>query len=146
MEIIVGTVILNEDKILMVREAKKECYNKWALPAGHLEKNETIFEGAKRETLEETGCMVELKKAFPIFNYNVKDKTIILMHFLANVVENNLEYDTDEILETKWISINELKNMSKDEFRSYPVIKNILKSLETQKLYELDMYEDLQNI
>ena len=123
MEIIVGTVILNEDKILMVREAKKECYNKWALPAGHLEKNETIFEGAKRETLEETGCRVELKKAFPIFNYN-----------------------TNEILETKWISINELKNMSKDEFRSYPVIKNILKSLETQKLYELDMYEDLQNI
>ncbi len=146
MEIIVGTVILNEDKILMVREAKKQCYNKWAFPAGHLEKNETIFEGAKRETLEETGCRVELKKAFPIYVHNAEDKAVIMMHFLANIIEDNLEYNTDEILETRWISINELKNMNKEEFRSYPVVKNILKSLETQELYELDLYKDLQNI
>lgn len=72
MEIISGTIILKNNKILMVKESKKECYGKWAFPAGHIEKNETIFEGAKRETIEETGCEVTLKKAFPILVYNTR--------------------------------------------------------------------------
>lgn len=42
----------------MVKEAKKNCYGKWAFPAGHLEKNETIFEGVKRETKEETDAIL----------------------------------------------------------------------------------------
>ena len=72
MEIIVGTITMKENKILMVKEAKEECYGKWSLPARHLEKNETIFEGAERETLEETGCKVELKKALPILVHNTR--------------------------------------------------------------------------
>ncbi len=137
MEIIVGTIILDNNKILMVKETKKECYSKWAFPAGHLEKNEDIFEGAKRETLEETGNKVELKKAFPIIMYT--DRNMIMLHFLGNIIESNLPYFTDEIMETKWISIEEIKNMKEEEFRSYPVVKNIIESLENGKLYELDL-------
>ncbi len=146
MEIIVGTVVLKENKILMVKEAKKECYKKWAFPAGHLEKNETIFEGAKRETFEETGCIVELKKALPVYTYNSEDKTVILMQFLANITEENKIYDTDEILEKKWMSINELKKMKANEFRSYPIVENVLNDIEKQNVYDLNVYKDLKNI
>ena len=38
MEIIVGGIIEKDNKILMVKEAKKKCYGKWNVPAGHLEK------------------------------------------------------------------------------------------------------------
>ena len=48
MKIIVGAIVIKNNKILMVKEAKKNCYGKWAFPAGHLEENETIFEGVKR--------------------------------------------------------------------------------------------------
>ena len=48
-EIIVGAIVVKNNKILMVKEAKKNCYGKWAFPAGHLEKNETIFEGVKEK-------------------------------------------------------------------------------------------------
>ena len=61
MEIIVGGIIEKDNKILMVKEAKKKCYGKWNVPAGHLEDGETIFEGTSRETFEETGCKVRLK-------------------------------------------------------------------------------------
>ncbi len=139
METIVGSIIVKENKILMVKEAKKECHCKWAFPAGHLEKNETIFEGAKRETLEETGCKIELEKTFPILVSNIKDKDIMMIHFLANLVEDSLIYNTDEILETKWIDIEEIKNMKEEEFRSYPVVKSIIENLEKQNLYDLGM-------
>jgi ADP-ribose pyrophosphatase YjhB (NUDIX family) len=49
MEIIVGGIIEKDNKILMVKEAKKKCYGKWNVPAGHLEDGETIFKGAIRE-------------------------------------------------------------------------------------------------
>lgn len=146
MEIIVGTIILKEEKILMVKEAKKECRCKWGFPAGHIEKNETLFEGAIRETLEETGCRTELKKAFPIIIHNSEKRDIIMFHFLANIIEDGLEYFTDEILETKWLTLNEIKNMQKEEFRSYPVVKTIIDSIENKKLYDLEIVKDLQNV
>ena len=145
METIVGAIIIKENKILMVKEAKKKCYSKWAFPAGHLEKDETILEGAKRETLEETGCKVELEKAFPILVGNIKDKNIMMIHFLANLVEDNLLYDTDEIIETKWIDIEQIKNMKEEEFRSYPVVKSIIENLEKQNLYDLNIIKDIKN-
>ena len=39
----------------MMREAKKSCRGTWYLPAGRIEKNESLEEGVVREVLEETG-------------------------------------------------------------------------------------------
>ncbi|CAK1555116.1 unnamed protein product [Leptosia nina] len=53
---VVACVILNEkNEILMMQEAKESCAGKWYLPAGRMEKDETIVQAATREVLEETG-------------------------------------------------------------------------------------------
>ena len=109
METIVGAIVIKNNKILMVKEAKKNCYGKWAFPAGHLEENETIFEGVKRETKEETGCDIELKQVFPIIT---NGKNIIMIHILADLVNDSIQYNKDEIIETKWIELEELKKIS----------------------------------
>lgn len=54
MEIIVGGIIKSKNKYLLVQEAKKEFYQKWNLPSGHLKSNESLLSGAKREIKEET--------------------------------------------------------------------------------------------
>ena len=145
METIVGTIILKDGKILMVKEAKEKCYGKWAFPAGHIEPNEAIYDGAKRETYEETGCTVELKKAFPVFLKNTNDSKIVMMHFLSDLVNEENSYDKDEILETKWI-IDEIKNMDEKEFRSSAVVKQIINDIEKQNLYDLDIVKDMPQI
>ena len=146
METIVGTIILKDNKILMVKEAKEKCYGKWAFPAGHIEPNESIYDGAKRETYEETGCTVELKKAFPVFLKNTNDSKIVMMHFLSDLVNEENSYDKDEILETKWISIDEIKNMDENEFRSSAVVNQIINDIEKQNLYDLDIVKDMPQI
>ena len=41
-EILVATVIVKDNKVLMVKERKEEVKGLLNLPAGHLEKNETL--------------------------------------------------------------------------------------------------------
>lgn len=143
MEIIVGSIIIKENKILMVRETKKDCYGKWAFPAGHLEEYESIIEGVKRETKEETGCDIELKKVFPIITNN---KNIIMIHILADLIYDTKEYDKNEIMETKWIKLEQLKKMKEDELRSYPVVNFIIQCLEEKRLYEVDIIQNLTEL
>lgn len=57
---VVLAVFLNEqDEVLMIQEAKKECYGSWYLPAGRMEPGETIVEALQREVKEEAGLHCE---------------------------------------------------------------------------------------
>lgn len=66
MVVIAGCVIVKDNKILMVKEAKKKCYGQWNFPAGHVDEHELITEAAIREAYEETGCKVKLTGVLPI--------------------------------------------------------------------------------
>ena len=49
---VVGTVPYWGDKVLLCKRNIEPRYGKWTLPAGFMEMNETVAEGAARETLE----------------------------------------------------------------------------------------------
>lgn len=146
MEIIVGGIIEKDNKILMVKEAKKKCYGKWNVPAGHLENGETIFEGAIREILEETGCKVRLNKVLPIMSKDIEDTTLIIITFTTELLEEKISFNKDEILDVKWISKEELINMTDKELRDEKRIKITLQMLEENKAYPLDTIKILEYI
>ncbi|KAG7490136.1 hypothetical protein JOB18_028634 [Solea senegalensis] len=53
---IVCAVIFNQqEEVLMVQEAKQDCYRLWYLPAGRVEVGESLEEALKREVKEEAG-------------------------------------------------------------------------------------------
>ncbi|XP_004270678.1 8-oxo-dGDP phosphatase NUDT18 [Orcinus orca] len=57
---VVLAVFLNEqDEVLLIQEAKKECRGSWYLPAGRMEPRETIVEALQREVKEEAGLQCE---------------------------------------------------------------------------------------
>jgi ADP-ribose pyrophosphatase YjhB (NUDIX family) len=58
--VVVSTVPVTDDgKLVLIRRAIEPGYGSWAQPGGFLEIDETAQEGAARETLEETGLLVE---------------------------------------------------------------------------------------
>lgn len=139
MEIIVGGIIEKDNKILMVKEAKQKCYGKWNIPAGHLEDGETIFEGAIREVFEETGCKVKLKNVLPIINKELDNNTFLIITFTAELLEEHISFNNEEILEVKWTSKAELKNMTSENLRDEKLIKNTLRMFEENEVYPLDI-------
>lgn len=143
MEVIVGTIILKDNKVLMVKETKKECYGKLAFPAGHLEEGEIICEAAKRELMEETGYKAELIKVFPIITFSGK-RPMIMIHFLGNNEELVEKYNTDEILGIEWVDISDFENLDSSQFRNYSVFKIIIQSLLNNQIYDLDLIKSLE--
>lgn len=143
MEVIAGTIILKDNKVLMVKETKKECYGKLAFPAGHLEEGEIILEAAKRELREETGYSAELVKVFPIITFSGK-RPMIMIHFLGNNEELIEKYNTDEILAVQWVDISDFENLDSSQFRNYSVFKIIINSLLNNQIYDLDLIKSFK--
>ncbi len=142
MKIIASCVIKRDNKILMVKEAKKSCYGQWNYPAGHLEEFEKIMDGAIRETFEETGCKVKLTSVLPIANIDLDKETHILIRFMAEIVEEHIEFDKEEILDVKWIPIEDIKKMKKEELRSYEIGIKTINDIENNNIYPLDIFDN----
>ncbi|XP_017786956.1 PREDICTED: 8-oxo-dGDP phosphatase NUDT18 [Nicrophorus vespilloides] len=64
--IVAGIIINDEGEVLMIQEAKESCAGKWYLPAGRMEKGETICAATEREVLEETGYQIKCKSLIMI--------------------------------------------------------------------------------
>lgn len=142
MKVISGCVIVKDNKILMVKEAKKKCYGQWNYPAGHVEEFEKITDAAIREVFEETGYKVKLTGMLPIASIDLEEETHILIRFTADILEENIKFDKDEILEVKWIDIEKIKKFTEKELRGYEINIKTLDDLEQKRIYPLEIFDN----
>lgn len=61
-----GTIIINQNKVLVIGARDDEGKLFWSFPKGHQENGETDIETAVRETLEEVGLRTEIVDQMPI--------------------------------------------------------------------------------
>lgn len=138
LKIIVGGIIEKDNKYLLIQEAKESVRGKWNIPAGKLEQNEYIIDGAKREIKEETGCNVLLTGILQIGNKFINDDTMISFIFSTKLLDENISYNKEEILDAKWFTYEEIKNM-KNELRQYEYIVEAIDNLINNKIVEMDL-------
>ena len=117
MKVIVGGIIEKEGKYLLVQEAKKKCYEKWNFPAGHLDFNESLEQGAIREIKEETGCDVKLDGVCYVAKRILEDDLFVMIVFNAKLINENIEFDKEEILDVKWFDYDEIVNKMESMLR-----------------------------
>lgn len=81
----------------------------WGIPGGAINGDETVLEGALRETLEETGLEAELVTVQG--EYKVDLGWWSYTTFIATVVDNH-ELNFDEESESlEWVPLDELENL-----------------------------------
>ncbi|MBX2991022.1 MAG: NUDIX hydrolase [Bacteroidetes bacterium] len=81
--IIVGCLPVSGNKVLLCKRSNEPRKGFWTLPAGFLEKGETIEEGAMRETREEANAEVVIGRLFSV--YSIPDFAQVYMFFLAEL-------------------------------------------------------------
>ncbi len=144
--IVVGGVIEKDGKFLLVQEAKKPFSGQWNLPAGRLEIDESVFDGAKREIEEETGYKVELtgivqisNKTLIIESLNVKDSLISII-FSTKILSGDINYNPSELLAVKWFTYDEILNM-KDKLRGSNWIINAIETVKNNKVQDISIIQ-----
>lgn len=105
--IAVGCIILRGDEILLVRER-----GRWSLPKGGLEAGELVQDGARRETFEETGLVVELRDLAFVVEFQADTWGHHLQFFYtAREVSGQLQpRDPDrDVQEARFVPIRQLR-------------------------------------
>ncbi|KAI5646017.1 NUDIX domain-containing protein [Phthorimaea operculella] len=129
---VVACVIINEsNEVLMMQEAKESCAGKWYLPAGRMEKGETIVQATVREVLEETGLECEPKTLLVVETAGGMWYRFVLT---AEVVGGELKTPAKadkESLQAKWIS-----NLQEITLRA----NDILHLIEKAQLYKQNKF------
>ncbi len=122
-----------------MQESKRNFHGKWNLPSGHLDPDETLLEGTKREIKEETGMDVELIN----ISFIGKDNHALVLLFTAQSKNEKENYHTQEILNSKWFSYQEILNI-KNELR-YPIlILNAIYNVENQIYADMDIIKKIK--
>lgn len=67
-KVVVGAVVIDADHVLLCRRAIEPRLGFWTLPAGFLEENETVEEGALREAREEACADLALEGVLAVYS------------------------------------------------------------------------------
>lgn len=112
---------------MLVQEKQQKYYGKWNLPAGKVELGGLIEETAIREVKEETGFEVKIIREIDIYHQDGDES--VKHAFEAKIVGGKLKIPEDEILDAKWFTYEEIKQLSDSgKLRADWVIRAIEKS------------------
>jgi ADP-ribose pyrophosphatase YjhB (NUDIX family) len=106
-----SVVIALQNKVLLVKETKTVAKERWNFPGGKLEQGESVFDCAKRETLEEAGIVIDDLKLIEIVNKpeSSEGNNVVKFIFVASVAETK----TDHELERQFFTLEEIEEKSR---------------------------------
>jgi len=94
--LVVTTIpILDDGRVVLIRRGIEPGYGSWAQPGGFLEVDETVSEAGIRETLEETGLVVQLGEIVGL--YSRLEAAVVVIAFEASVTSGTFVPDAETL-------------------------------------------------
>jgi len=144
-----ATIIIKNEKILAVKSkyGNEEFY---LFPGGGIKKGETIVQAAIRETLEETGYLVEIDKPLYINEYiDLKSsRRVVNIFFLARIKKfvGTKTNDKGKVKSIEWIPIKDLVKIDlKPEFIKRRIKKDCENNFIESVVYSVDYKNGQKN-
>lgn len=109
-EISCGTIIINNNKILLIKSNR----NEYGFPKGHVENNELYKETALRETKEETNLDVEIINGYRYkISYKSYGNDKDVYYYLAYPLSYDIKRQVSEVSDIIWVDKNDVINYLK---------------------------------
>lgn len=116
----VGTIIFNNDNVLLILRGNPPAQGKWSIPGGRVKIGEKLKDAARREVLEECCIEVEIGEVVEVVERVFRDEDnrvkyhYVLIDFAGRYISGELRYSSDA-QDARWIPIDELHNYSTTE-------------------------------
>jgi ADP-ribose pyrophosphatase YjhB (NUDIX family) len=113
----IGSIIIENDRVLLVKRAHPPIQGQWSIPGGVLEVGELIREAAIREAREETGLIVEPGELLGVYDRILRnpEKRVqyhyVLIDFLCRRIGGELLAASDAA-EVRWFTREELSALT----------------------------------
>lgn len=126
----IDAIVIKNNKILLVKRAKSKLLEggKYALPGGHLDRDENTSQGILRELREETGCEGKIISLFRIIDKpdrKGEDRQNVDFVYLVEADRQKSKPD-DESSEVKWFDLNNLPDEGNIAFDHFETIQLFL--------------------
>jgi mutator protein MutT len=121
-------VVNDQNEILLIKRSPTSVRpNKYAIPGGHLDRDETVIEGVLRELKEETGYDGEVVSLFCINDnwseeYRSDDRQNIAFIFAVKILSGK-DMINSEVSEITWFKEESLPPEDEFAFDHRPIIK-----------------------
>lgn len=114
-----GVLVMQDERVLLVRRSGEPFRGLWTLPAGFVNAGEDPAEAAARECLEETGLSVRVTRVFDIVagKEHPRGADFVIV-YEAEVISGTLQAD-DDADAAEWFDKNNLPPLA---FRATQVI------------------------
>lgn len=111
----VDGIIINNDKILLIKRKNDPFKDKWALPGGYVEYGETVENAVVREIHEETNLSVEIKELLGVYSSPDRDPRghTVTIAFILDVKGGDIK-GGDDAVDAKFFKIQDLPDLSFD--------------------------------
>jgi mutator protein MutT len=113
----VGAVIVEDNRVLLVRRGQAPLLGEWSLPGGVLECGETLRDATIREAREETGLEVETGELLGVYERVIRSEDgrvryhYVLIDFLCRAVAGVLSVGSDAA-DVRWFESAELDGLN----------------------------------
>ena len=135
---VVNVIVCEEDRFLLIQEAKESCQGLWHLPAGGILKGETLPQAAIREVVEESGLIIEPVGLFEVHR-NIQDPHELWRFIVVGKpAGGKLKKTPDkESLQADWFYIEELADLS---MRNKMVLELLKRFQKKPQMISIDAY------
>lgn len=110
-------VLVEDDRLLLIKRGGEPERGKWALPGGYLDPNETTARGCEREMLEETGLTVAAGRAVGFYDDPARSpaQTVSVAYLVARVSGDVCAGDDAD--DAAWYALDALPPLAFDHAR-----------------------------
>ena len=101
----VGALIVDEDRVLLVRRGVIPRKTFWAMPSGFVEYDEQPRPALARELREETGLEAEIGRVLEVYPISDPNKKGVFLLFEARVTGGDMQAG-DDAMDVRWFPID----------------------------------------